>query len=336
MNNGYKGVLAVIVLILPSWLGAQEYQLFHTMNWQQGGVINAIVYPNKGIESVQFRLEQVQVRDSGGSGYIRAKAKGFPLRVSKLKNGNVYAVIMGISALVPADDYELRASITLKNGETKDLVSHVMPIKAGAYTKQVIKMGAQGQSVRNNQSQERQLQAQRFYAALGRFDEENLFDVKPWDMPIKESKWYYTSRYGSVREFVYPDGGKSRDFHNGEDFAGMAVGTNVYSVAQGHVVLAENRIVTGNTVIVMHAPGVFSLYYHMDSIRVKKEEMIQRGEIVGTLGSTGFATGPHLHLTAYIQGQDVDPSYLLNHALWDEKWAASTLRSLKVSKKVID
>nr|WP_281347557.1 M23 family metallopeptidase [Entomospira nematocera] len=197
-------------------------------------------------------------------------------------------------------------------------------------------MGAQGQAVRNNQSQERQLQAQRFYAALGRFDIETSFDVKSWDLPIKESKWYYTSRYGSVREFVYPDGGKSRDFHNGEDFAGMSVGAGVYSVAEGKVTLAENRIVTGNTVIVMHAPGVFSLYYHMDSIVVEKEEIIRRGQMVGRLGSTGFATGPHLHLTAYIQGQDVDPNYLFNHALWDEKWAASTLRTLKVSKKVID
>lgn len=135
------------------------------------------------------------------------------------------------------------------------LRSDELEVESGNYRHQTIQMGKQGQSAISNQSAERQAQAKRFYAALGRFEPQALYDVGRWDLPVTGKSWYYTSRYGAQREFVYPDGSRSRDFHNGEDFGGLAVGSDVLAVADGLVVLAENRVVTGYTVIVMHAPG---------------------------------------------------------------------------------
>ncbi|MFW6179843.1 MAG: M23 family metallopeptidase, partial [Desulfohalobiaceae bacterium] len=61
-----------------------------------------------------------------------------------------------------------------------------------------------------------------------------------------------------------------------------------------------------------HGQGLHSLYMHLSSIQVKKGQMVQTGEVIGQVGSTGRSTGPHLHLGVYLQGQAVDPMHLLS------------------------
>jgi len=113
-------------------------------------------------------------------------------------------------------------------------------------------------------------------------------------------------RFGSRRFF----NGEPRNPHTGADYA-AAAGTPVMAVAAGRVVLAEEHFFSGNSVFIDHGDGLVSMYFHLSGIAVAEGEEVARGEILGTVGSTGRATGPHLHFGLRWHGARVDPSQLL-------------------------
>ncbi len=94
--------------------------------------------------------------------------------------------------------------------------------------------------------------------------------------------------------------------HNGLDI-GQDQGTPIKAVNNGRVLLAEYLIGTGNTVIIEHGYGLKSWYYHMESLNTKKGDMIKKGDIIGLVGSTGFSTCPHLHLSISVNHVYVNP-----------------------------
>lgn len=82
--------------------------------------------------------------------------------------------------------------------------------------------------------------------------------------------------------------------HTGVDFP-AATGTPVYAAQAGHVVLAEALFFPGNTVVIDHGLGVYTLYGHLSEISVKVGDELPAGAILGEVGATGRVTGPHLH-----------------------------------------
>lgn len=84
-------------------------------------------------------------------------------------------------------------------------------------------------------------------------------------------------------------------------------GTPVAAPAAGIVVDVGDYILSGRTVLVDHGQGVVSAYFHLDTATVSKGDVVRRGERIGRVGSTGLATGPHLHFGVYLHGKDVDP-----------------------------
>ena len=78
--------------------------------------------------------------------------------------------------------------------------------------------------------------------------------------------------------------------------------------------LAESRISTGWSVVVEHLPGVYSLYYHLDSLAASEGEAVRAGTLIGRSGSTGLSTGPHLHWEFRVNGEAVSPDWFLSRA----------------------
>lgn len=107
--------------------------------------------------------------------------------------------------------------------------------------------------------------------------------------------------YGEIRK-----SGEQLIRHLGTDF-GSPKGSVVAAINDGIVRKAGDDPVYGNTVIVDHGAGIFSLYMHLDSIKAKIGQPVKYGQIVGTVGETGYATGPHLHLSIKINTVSVDP-----------------------------
>jgi murein DD-endopeptidase MepM/ murein hydrolase activator NlpD len=104
--------------------------------------------------------------------------------------------------------------------------------------------------------------------------------------------------------------GQPRSPHGGDDFAG-AEGTPVIAPNGGRIVLARDLYFTGNTVVIDHGAGLFSLLAHLSAIDVREAQTARAGEQVGRLGATGRVTGPHLHWGVRVSGGRVDPLSLL-------------------------
>jgi len=98
--------------------------------------------------------------------------------------------------------------------------------------------------------------------------------------------------------------------HQGTDFR-AATGTPVKAPNAGRVVVAQNLYFAGNTVIIDHGLGVFSLLAHLSRIGVQPGAIVARGEVVGDSGATGRVTGPHLHWAVRLGDASVDPLSLI-------------------------
>ncbi len=104
--------------------------------------------------------------------------------------------------------------------------------------------------------------------------------------------------------------GEKETVHYGLDLRG-ARGAPVAAAADGEVVLARDAYMSGQSVVLSHGAGVYTLYFHLDRILVRPGQRVKRGQRIGRLGSTGRSTGPHLHWSARVDGLLVDPVSLL-------------------------
>jgi murein DD-endopeptidase MepM/ murein hydrolase activator NlpD len=84
-------------------------------------------------------------------------------------------------------------------------------------------------------------------------------------------------------------------------------GTQVYAINDGKVALVEELTVYGNTIIIDHGLGIYSLYLHLSEFKVSEGKMVKRGELIGLSGNTGWSVGPHLHFSIKLNGSSVDP-----------------------------
>ena len=133
-----------------------------------------------------------------------------------------------------------------------------------------------------------------------------IFFKNKFALPIENS--IITGVYGSQRIL----NGKPKWPHYGLDFAAEE-GTEIKAMLDGVVTLAEPDLYyTGGTLIFDHGHGVSTLYMHMEKLFVKKGQKVKQGEIIGTVGSTGRATGAHLDVRLNWFDVRLDPAIVLN------------------------
>ena len=165
----------------------------------------------------------------------------------------------------------------------------------------------------NDSSPQRVAESEHLWAILNRIGNEAHF-FGSFVPPVSSTR--RTSQFGSRRVFRYSNGGSDTSIHAGVDY-GVPTGTAVGACAPGRVVLARHRIVSGNSIIVEHLPGVYSLYYHLDSIEVAEGDLVAAGALLGRSGSTGFSTGPHLHWEIRVATENTDPDVFFTRPLLD-------------------
>jgi murein DD-endopeptidase MepM/ murein hydrolase activator NlpD len=130
-----------------------------------------------------------------------------------------------------------------------------------------------------------------------------------------------TTVFGASR--IY-DNGQEKWRHKGVDIAAKE-GTPVKASNDGIVAMAARGKAYGNTIIIDHGGGIFTLYFHMQKLFVKRGDKIAKGDVIGAVGATGLATGPHLHFQIDLFKVQVNPNELM--APTGPAWPAGVSRT---------
>jgi murein DD-endopeptidase MepM/ murein hydrolase activator NlpD len=121
-----------------------------------------------------------------------------------------------------------------------------------------------------------------------------------------------TTQFGLYRYTTYTDGTSRKVVrHTGVDI-GAAKGTPVPATNAGKVIYAGDVIITGGTIVIDHGGGLKSYYFHLSSVDCAAGDIVKKGDIIGKVGATGYATGAHLHFELKIGEYSLSP-----WALWD-------------------
>lgn len=126
-----------------------------------------------------------------------------------------------------------------------------------------------------------------------------------------ESQYVTSSPFGTRRSY---NGGPYNSYHSGQDF-GAPIGAIVRAPAPGTVALAEPLNVRGNAILIDHGRGIYTGYWHLNEIQVIVGQSVERGDIIGLVGTTGLSTGAHLHWELRIYGIGVNPMQFLDEPL---------------------
>jgi murein DD-endopeptidase MepM/ murein hydrolase activator NlpD len=149
-----------------------------------------------------------------------------------------------------------------------------------------------------------------------RIDRDAALLAGVWNAPAGERLWTApfvrpvpqeaNSAFGTRSIF----NGKPRNAHGGADFLSPAA-TPIQAPNAGRIAVARNLYFSGNTVIIDHGLGLFSMLAHLSAIDVHEGDRVTTGQILGRVGATGRVTGPHLHWAVRASGARVDPLSLL-------------------------
>lgn len=148
-------------------------------------------------------------------------------------------------------------------------------------------------------------------------NKEQLLASTPAIQPVSNSDLKrVASGYGYRIDPIY----KTTRFHAGLDFTAPQ-GTPIYATANGTIKIAGNQgNGYGNHVVINHGYGYETLYGHMFRVKARAGQRVNRGEIIGYVGSTGKSTGPHCHYEVHKNGRPIDPVYFFYNDLTPEQF----------------
>jgi murein DD-endopeptidase MepM/ murein hydrolase activator NlpD len=155
-------------------------------------------------------------------------------------------------------------------------------------------------------------------ATLARIQQEQAVLSRLWETVTPDRRWQGPFRV-PLESAAPPNGfgvrriinGEPRAPHTGADFSAPA-GTPVMASNAGTVALVAEQFFSGRTVILDHGLGLYTMYFHLQECLVREGQRVAPGEVIGRVGSTGRATGPHLHWGVRLNGARIDPEALVN------------------------
>jgi len=223
----------------------------------------------------------------------RATYQGKPLLVIH-EDGQRWIAIVGLPLTTKPGSQQI---------EVNDTQSLSFQVAGKHYAEQRITLKNQQQvnpDAANLKRIERELAEQtRAYQQFSARQPSNLLFDKPVNGPL-------SSPFGLRRFF----NGEERNPHSGLDFAANR-GTPIKAPAAGTVILTGDYFFNGKTVFVDHGQGLISMFCHLSEIGVKVGDELPRGGVLGKVGATGRATGPHLHWNVSLNDARVDPAIFI-------------------------
>jgi murein DD-endopeptidase MepM/ murein hydrolase activator NlpD len=250
---------------------------------------------------------EARLVDSGG----RTRVSALCFAADQMLAGSgprarLYGVLMALSPSLKPDDYTLEVLG----------VSARISLAQRSFAFEAIRLDEANAALEAHPSERARAEAQRLYAILDRADPSAEYaESYAFVFPVEGGR--QSAGFLDERRYDLPDGSSIGSVHAGIDWA-VPKGTIVRACARGRVVLVGDREVTGTTIVLEHLPGLYSLYFHLSQALVEEGEIVERGQRIALSGSTGLATGPHLHWEVRAAGEAVDPEYWLTSPLLDK------------------
>jgi hypothetical protein len=215
--------------------------------------------------------------------------------------GDGYRAILPVSPDAPTGLRSVVVVLQDGAGESRETSLPVTIIKR-AFGVQKLRMSKETSRLYTDPSVEQE--GKTIHAALAQVSDEQLWQG-PFAWPVSGK---VTTGFGLARTI----NGAIQYRHRGLDISGAA-GSPVFAPAAGIVRLVRQDFkLHGKTIVLDHGQGVGSIYLHLSEILVKEGQRVARGELIGRVGATGAATGPHLHWGTYVAGESVDPRFWIN------------------------
>ena len=283
-------------------------------------VYNKEVSPGDPIfVKMQFKfLKKLSRQENSVTGKIRLQKSStdesirnstiFEMKSNK-KNCIVLMGMVPTSTYLKQDDYKIKIEYNINSLEQN---SFTLPLefKQKEFVEEILVLDQKNSDIKNDYSKERMNQIESLNKIL---DTNNYLDFTQTNLANFEQPLVCdrrTSFFGDRRTYKYTNGKSSTSLHYGLDY-GVKTGTDVFSCGNGKVVMAENRISTGWSICIEHLPGLYSLYYHLDSLEVKTGDEVLTGTYLGKSGATGLATGPHLHWEMRLNMEAINPDFFV-------------------------
>ncbi len=221
-----------------------------------------------------------------------------PLRLERLPDGQ-YAALVGID--LSASSREAQAVRVIERSGTQSLIA--FSVHERDYPSQYITIDAESY-VHPSQEQLDRIakERKRMEAAYARFSPEAIAPLA-FKQPVGGR---ISGAFGLHRYF----NGEPRNRHNGLDIAAPRH-TPIGAPQKAEVIKTDDLFFCGKMVLLDHGQGLLTLYCHLESIAVRAGDRVDQGEVIGTVGSSGRATGPHLHWGVRLNGVWVDPTLLV-------------------------
>ncbi len=227
---------------------------------------------------------------------ITGKLGNINLRFFRNQNNQDWIAITGMPINKIPGDYKLSINVPGKAIFEKNLSvsKKEFPTTSLIVTPQLASKGYNAKTIANNVAKEN-LALSKVLNAITK----KSYINKPFIYPLKEIE--DVGAFGNIRK-----SGNSQLQHLGVDLKAEP-DTPIYAINDGQIVFLKKLTNYGNTLVVDHGLGVFSIYLHLDSFNVVKGEFVKQGYILGLSGNTGYSIAPHLHFSIRVRGATLDP-----------------------------
>lgn len=283
-----------------------------SVNYSETVAPGDIVYINMSFisENHDYRVPEKAtaelIRLSNGKSY--GKRELYTVR----QNPPVMFAAIPLSTYLEPGDFTLEVHYEEVSGRE---MKFSLPVVAEEkeFIEEILYLDAKNTAIKTDNSQARAAQIDRLNEILYSVNQNAIYYTSNFVYPVESTR--RTSFFGDRRTYQYNTGGSSTSLHNGIDF-GVPTGTPVFACGDGKVVLVENRVSTGWSIVIEHLPGLYSLYYHLDSVEIEEGMLVSAGEQIGFSGATGLATGPHLHWEIRFLGEAINPDFFVENKLF--------------------